>query len=97
MVLLIALRFSANVLEINPVDKRVAPLRHQIGAGACTYVPNHTSEYQTFLKSLEKLLENVPAGNPIILLQDLNAHVGKDHETWRDVIGRKGLPRCELK
>ena len=57
----------------------------------CTYVPNNSSLYPSFLESIELVLESGPTGDSIVLQGDLDVHVGKDSESWRGVIGRKGL------
>ena len=96
MGLLIAPWFSANVLEFTLLDERVVSLRlwvvERVLTMVCSYAPNSSSEYQHFLKSMEKVLERALPGDFIILLGDFNAHVGIDSETWRGVIERNGLP-----
>ena len=40
--------------------------------------------------SLERVLENAPSGDSLILLADFNAHIGNDSKTWRGVVGKNG-------
>ena len=61
----------------------------------CAYRPNSSSEYPPFLESLETVLESAPTGDSVIVLVYFNTHVGNDSNTWRDVIGRNGLPEPE--
>ena len=44
-------------------------------------------------ESLEPLLASACTHDSIVLLGDLNAHVGKDSETWKRVTGKP--PRSE--
>ena len=74
MGLLIAPRFSANVLEFTPVDERVASLCLWVWEGVLTVVcanaPSSSSEFPPFLKSLYKVMESAPTGDSIVLLED---------------------------
>ncbi|GAA6103500.1 uncharacterized protein LOC111191873 [Tachysurus ichikawai] len=92
--LLIAPQLSRHVLEFTPLNERVVSLRLRVGAVTviCTYGPNGSVEYPTFLASLGGVLESAPAGDSVVLLGDFNAHVGSDSDTWRGVIGRNGPP-----
>lgn len=45
---------------------------------------------------VEFLDKGTPPWEPVILLGDFNAHVGKNSENWKDVIGRNCLPDLNL-
>lgn len=53
--------------------------------------PKNSSGHTQFLGFTEVVLENIPAGDFIVLLEDFNVHVGD--ETWKGVIER--TPRSE--
>ncbi|KAK3569032.1 hypothetical protein QTP86_021564, partial [Hemibagrus guttatus] len=92
----VGLLIAPHVLEFSPVNKRVVSLRLQAGDRCLTvvsaYGPNGSVEYPTFLETLRGVLEGAPTGDSIVLLGDLNAHVGNGSDTWRGVIGRNSPP-----
>ena len=52
------------------------------------YVPNTELEYGPFLGKAFSVLEGIPQTDSVVLLEDFNAHVGKDAQTWKDVFGK---------
>ncbi|KAI3354932.1 hypothetical protein L3Q82_004714 [Scortum barcoo] len=58
--------------------------------------PNSSTEYPSLLGVPGRVLDSAPTGDSIVLLGDFNAHVSSDSDTWRDVIGRNGLPDLNL-
>ena len=54
--------------------------------------PNNSFKYSASLEAQHGVLKGVPPVDSIVLLGDFNAHVGKDSEMWKGVIGRHGLP-----
>lgn len=45
------------------------------------YGLNSCAEYLAFLESLEEVLDGAPTADSVVLLGDLNAHVGNDSDT----------------
>ena len=54
------------------------------------YVPNAVSEYQAFVDDVNDALQRVGSTESTIILNNFNAHVGTDNETWKGVIGKHG-------
>ena len=52
------------------------------------YAPNATSEYQAFVNEVNDVLLRVSATESTVLMEDFNAHVGTDTDTWKGVIGK---------
>ncbi|KAK3568142.1 hypothetical protein QTP86_031382, partial [Hemibagrus guttatus] len=46
-------------------------------------VLEYSVEYPTFLETLRGVLEGAPTGVSIVFLEDFNAHVGNNSDTWR--------------
>lgn len=97
LVPLCLMRDQVCMLGFLPVDERVSSLCLWVGKRVltvvCAYAPNDGS---ALLASL-----GAPPGDSIVLLEDFNAHVVSESETWRGVIGRNGLTntmfeRCPL-
>ena len=81
------------------MNKWLASLCLRMGGRILTvvwaYGPNCSSAYPHFFESLEGLLEGTPGGS-LVLLGDLNAHVGSDSETRRGVIWKNGPANLNL-
>ena len=57
-------------------------------AGICS---NTTSEYQAFVDEVNDVLLRVSLTESTVLRGDFNAHVGKDTNAWKGMIGKHGL------
>lgn len=78
---------NISVLESSPANERVASMRlHVAGEKVLSvvvaYAPNRSTDYLALLGSLGSVLEELPSGDPKVLLGDVNAHEGNDGETW---------------
>ena len=58
------------------------------------YAPTTQSEYAPFLDEVLGVLEGISETDSIVLLGDFNAHVSKDAQTWKGVIGKNGDSDC---
>ena len=52
--------------------------------------PDAVSKHQAFVNDVNVALQRKGLTELTILFGDLNAHIGTDNETWKDVIGRHG-------
>lgn len=89
MGILVTLQLAACTSEFFPVDKRqegVFPAPSDWGTVELLFrVP-------VLLGVPHGILEGASPGDSVVLVSDFNAYVGNKGETWRGVIGRKGLP-----
>ena len=87
-------RLAERVVEWRPISERMTLLRFKLKektlALVQVYAPNTESEYAPFLDEVLRVLERIPGTDSIVLLGDFNAHVGKDAQTWKGVIGENG-------
>jgi len=43
---------------------------------------------------LEALISTVPQSDKLLLIGDINARLGKDHQAWEGAIGPQGVGKC---
>ena len=61
------------------------------------YAPKMTNPDEVkdkFYDGLDSVIFATPRTDKLILLRDLNARVGTDHQTWEGVIGTEGIGKC---
>ena len=61
------------------------------------YAPTMTNSDEVkdkFYDDLDSLISAAPRTDKLILLGDVNARVGTDHQTWERVIGSEGVGKC---
>ena len=87
-------RLIDKVLEWRPFNERAALIRLQLNKSNLTviqaYAPNIEADHAAFLDIILMAVESVPVTDSIMLMEDFNAHVGKDSKTWHGVIGPNG-------
>ena len=84
------------------VSDRLMTLRIQLDKNQratviSVYAPTmkHSDEFKSrFYEELDSLIKSVPRQDKLILLGDLNARVGTDFQTWKGVLGRNGVGKC---
>ena len=61
------------------------------------YAPTMTNPDEVkdkFYNDLDDVMSATPRSDKLMLLGDLNARVGTDHQTWEGVIGPEGVGKC---
>ena len=71
--------------------------RNQRATLISVYAPTmmYSDEFKSrFYEELDSLIKSVPRQDKLILLGDFNARVGTDFQTWKGVLGRNGVGKC---
>ena len=61
------------------------------------YAPTMTNPDEVkdkFYDDMDSVISAASRTDKLILLADLNARVGTDHQTWEGVIGSEGVGKC---
>ncbi|MGL5708402.1 MAG: endonuclease/exonuclease/phosphatase family protein, partial [Aeromonas sp.] len=74
-------------MRIQVGRKRIATILSVYGPTMC----NSDIEKEAFFTALSAVVSSVPAKDRLFLLGDLNARVGRDSRTWRNIIGPHGI------
>ena len=61
------------------------------------YAPNKKLQYEAFLEEVEDALGKATSLKSLVLLGNINAHVGMDNATWKGVIVQHGDPDINKK
>ena len=80
-------------------SERLMSLRIPLAKGnfatvICAYGPTLDSDEEIkdkFYDDLQTLFQRIPSTDKLVLLGDLNARVGTDHEVWEGILGRHGM------
>ena len=69
--------------------------RHATIVSACApTMTNPDKVRDKFYDDLDSVISATPWTDELILLEDFNARVGTDHQTWEGVIGTEGIGKC---
>ena len=94
MRILTNIRPAERVVEWRPISERVALLRFKLKKKSLAlvqvYAPNIELEYAPFLDKVLDVLEGILETGSVVLIRDFKAHVGKDAQTWKGLIGKNG-------
>lgn len=96
--LLLTAKAKKSLLHWNPVSDRIITARLSASPRNVTmvqvYAPTNPSADDVkaeFYASLSRTLDQIPRGDVIILLGDLNAKVGSNNNGWETAMGKCGL------
>ncbi|XP_076442782.1 uncharacterized protein LOC143281455 [Babylonia areolata] len=71
--------------------------KDRFGTIISAYAPTMTNPddiKEVFYKELNRVITAVNHKDKLIILGDFNAHVGRDHSTWHNVLGLNGTGNC---
>ena len=92
--ILVSNRMAECVVDFTPVNMRTCILKVKVEKLRVNfiqvYAQNKEEECEAFIEELEHALDQLVAGESIVMLGDFNEHVGDDPEKWEVVIGRHG-------
>ncbi|XP_063594922.1 craniofacial development protein 2-like [Penaeus indicus] len=78
--------------------KMQLPLRHKTKATLISaYAPTMTNPDEVknrFYEEFDCLISSVPQSEKLLVLGDVNARVGTDHQAWNNIIGKHGIGKC---
>lgn len=89
-------QLSAALLKFTPASLCLMFAVRRTLTAVCACAPNSSSEYSAFIKNLNWVLHVALVADSIVLLEHVNAHVGNNKVTGRDVIGRNGRTDLNL-
>jgi len=93
---------KAHNLTPNAINERITLLRlplpkNQFITLISVYAPTLDAEDHVkgaFYQQLDTVISQIPAGDRLLLLGDFNARAGREHELWRNIIGKQGMGNC---
>ena len=75
------------LLGYNTISLRLIPARFHTQAGALADIEDRID---TFYDQLQQTIDDTPNKDILIVQRDLNAKVGRDWDTWKNIIGHHG-------
>ncbi|XP_076042115.1 uncharacterized protein LOC143026011 [Oratosquilla oratoria] len=95
---------KAHNLTPHAINERITSLRlplpkNQFITLVSVYAPTLDAEDHVkgaFYQQLDTVISQIPAGDRLLLLGDFNARVGREHELWHNIIGRRQQHKNEV-
>ncbi len=88
---MVQLTSSVVMLEFSPLNERVIPCGCELlgeGSHCCLYLCTQQQlGIPSLLEFLGGVLEGTSCGDFMVFLDDLNAYMGDNGQTWRELIG----------
>ncbi|XP_069796255.1 uncharacterized protein [Narcine bancroftii] len=60
----------------------------------CSNTQAEPAEKDKFYTDLRNLIQRTSTADKVVILDDFNARVGKDSETWPGILGKHGVRKC---